>query len=47
MWIPKIDSHHKTGGKVIVSFALSDNFIEKYKRKRAPFGFNGLGELII
>ena len=27
-------------------FSLSDNFIEKYKRKRAPFGFNGLGELV-
>lgn len=27
-------------------FTLSDNFIEKYKRKRAPFGFNGLGELV-
>ena len=25
---------------------LSDNFIEKYKRKKAPFGFNGLGELV-
>ena len=29
-----------------MSFTLSDNFIEKYKRKRAPFGFNGLGELV-
>jgi len=29
-----------------VKFTLSDNFIEKYKRKRAPFGFNGLGELV-
>jgi len=29
-----------------VKFALSDNFIEKYKRKKAPFGFNGLGELV-
>ena len=27
-------------------FTLSDNFIEKYKRKKAPFGFNGLGELV-
>jgi adenosylcobalamin-dependent ribonucleoside-triphosphate reductase len=27
-------------------FSLSDNFIDKYKRKRAPFGFNGLGELV-
>ena len=27
-------------------FALSDNFIEGYKRKRPPFGFNGLGELV-
>ena len=27
-------------------FALSDNFIEGYRRKRAPFGFNGLGELV-
>jgi len=29
-----------------VEFKLSDNFIDKYKRKRAPFGFNGLGELV-
>ena len=29
-----------------MKFALSDNFIEQYKRKRAPFGFNGLGELV-
>jgi len=27
-------------------FLLSDNFINKYKRKRPPFGFNGLGELV-
>ena len=27
-------------------FTLSDNFISKYKRKRPPFGFNGLGELV-
>ena len=27
-------------------FKLSDNFIDKYKRKRPPFGFNGLGELV-
>ena len=27
-------------------FQLSDNFINKYRRKRAPFGFNGLGELV-
>ena len=27
-------------------FNISDNFIEKYKRKRPPFGFNGLGELV-
>ena len=27
-------------------FLLSDNFIAKYKRKKAPFGFNGLGELV-
>ena len=26
-------------------FQLSENFINKYKRKRPPFGFNGLGEL--
>ena len=29
-----------------MKFSLSDNFIEQYKRKRAPFGFNGLGELV-
>ena len=27
-------------------FVLSDNFINKYKRKKPPFGFNGLGELV-
>ena len=27
-------------------FSLSDKFIDGYKRKRAPFGFNGLGELV-
>jgi len=27
-------------------FTLSDNFVTKYKRKKAPFGFNGLGELV-
>ena len=27
-------------------FKLSENFINKYKRKRPPFGFNGLGELV-
>ena len=27
-------------------FALSEKFIDGYKRKRAPFGFNGLGELV-
>ena len=27
-------------------FSLSDNFIDQYKRKRSPFGFNGLGELV-
>ena len=27
-------------------FKLSEKFINKYKRKKAPFGFNGLGELV-
>jgi len=27
-------------------FVLSENFINKYKRKKPPFGFNGLGELV-
>ena len=27
-------------------FKLSENFVAKYKRKKAPFGFNGLGELV-
>jgi adenosylcobalamin-dependent ribonucleoside-triphosphate reductase len=27
-------------------FSLSENFVAKYKRKKAPFGFNGLGELV-
>jgi len=28
------------------NFKLSDNFIDKYKRKKPPFGFNGLGYLV-
>ena len=27
-------------------FRLTENFIDKYKRKKPPFGFNGLGELV-
>ena len=27
-------------------FKLSEGFINKYKRKKPPFGFNGLGELV-
>ena len=27
-------------------FKLSENFINKYKRRKAPFGFNGFGELV-
>ena len=27
-------------------FKLSENFINKWKRKKPPFGFNGLGELV-
>ena len=27
-------------------FKLSEKFIDKYKRKKPPFGFNGLGELV-
>ena len=27
-------------------FHLSEHFVGKYKRKKAPFGFNGLGELV-
>jgi len=27
-------------------FHLTDTFVDKYKRKKAPFGFNGLGELV-
>ena len=29
-----------------MEFKLSDKFIDSYKRKKAPFGFNGLGELV-
>ena len=28
------------------TFYLSEHFVNKYKRKKAPFGFNGLGELV-
>ena len=27
-------------------FVLSSSFVQKYKRKKPPFGFNGLGELV-
>ena len=27
-------------------FTLSPNFVEKYSKKKPPFGFNGLGELV-
>ncbi len=27
-------------------FTLSDNFVSKYVRRKPPFGFNGLGELV-
>ena len=27
-------------------FKLSDSFINKYKRRKDPSGFNGLGELV-
>lgn len=27
-------------------FRLTDSFLDKYKRQKAPFGFNGLGELV-
>jgi adenosylcobalamin-dependent ribonucleoside-triphosphate reductase len=30
----------------VEKFKLSENFINKYKRKKPPFGFNGLGELV-
>ncbi|KAK8807132.1 hypothetical protein WA158_003891 [Blastocystis sp. Blastoise] len=28
------------------SFSLNDDFVEQYRHKKAPFGFNGLGETI-
>ena len=27
-------------------FNLSENFMKRYKRRKVPFGFNGLGELV-
>ena len=27
-------------------FALTTTFLDKYSRRKAPFGFNGLGELV-
>ena len=29
-----------------LSFKLDDAFIEKYKHRNPPFGFNGLGEIV-
>jgi adenosylcobalamin-dependent ribonucleoside-triphosphate reductase len=37
MFLNKIDT---------VPFRLSELFMAKYRRKKAPFGFNGLGELV-
>ena len=31
---------------MVQKFKLSPSFINKYKRKKPPFGFNGLGELV-
>ncbi len=33
-------------GATMEKFKLSENFLNKYKRRKAPFGFNGLGELV-
>ena len=33
-------------GYLMEKFTLSENFINKFKRKKPPFGFNGLGELV-
>jgi hypothetical protein len=30
----------------MADFRLSDAFIKKYQRKKPPFGFDGLGELV-
>ena len=30
----------------VTPFALPDAFVNSYRRKRPPFGFNGLGKLI-
>jgi adenosylcobalamin-dependent ribonucleoside-triphosphate reductase len=32
--------------EIVEKFKLSENFINKYKKKKPPFGFNGLGELV-
>ena len=47
-WVVKfIRKKFVTGEKVYMEkFQLSENFITKYKRKKPPFGFNGLGELV-
>ena len=37
MFLNKVDA---------VPFRLSELFMAKYRRKKAPFGFNGLGELV-
>lgn len=38
-----ISSHNKDP---TASFKLSPSFVERYRERRAPFGFNGLGELV-
>ena len=36
----------KLQGEEKVKFRLSSRFVEKYKDRRPPFGFNGLGEVV-
>lgn len=36
-------NHHESD---TTAFHLSEHFMNKFKRKKAPFGFNGLGELV-
>ena len=44
--IDVIPLNETAGGECMSQFKISDNFLSKYKRKKAPFGFNGLGELV-
>ena len=39
--------HKKVNRKQEIKLALSENLLANIKRKKGPFGFNGLDELLL